>query len=365
MSFEDKIKDFCSEIPHKCGNIETEETTKISLILPLLRLMGYDTTDPTEVQAEYTADIGNKQGEKVDFAILKDNKVEIIIECKPIQTTLEERHLNQLLRYYMTTEAQLGILTNGLIYQFYTDTNEDGKMDNTPFFEINLLNLNSKSIKRLEKFCKNNFDINQVSNNAKELKYDDGVKKVLLKEFEDPSKEFSRTIAKQVYGGLLTSQLNEKFSQIISNKINEIIDEKVNARLDKAIQLEKENQSNNDIFFEENNLDAPSTLEIEAFHIVRTICAETVKPERITLRNRKHYLKILLDDNQFYPILTLLFKDKSNLKIEFNGKWYKNKNNNRERKKEKMNIKKPMDISNYKNKILNSIDLFLNEQKQN
>lgn len=122
MSFEEKLKDFCAKIPNKHENIKTEETTKISLILPFIRLMGYDTTDPTIVQGEYTADIGNKKGEKADFAILKNNKVEIIMECKSSNTILEEKHLSQLLRYYMTTEAQLGILANGIIYQFYTDT---------------------------------------------------------------------------------------------------------------------------------------------------------------------------------------------------------------------------------------------------
>lgn len=241
MSFEKEIKEFVAEIPNKYEHIKTEETTKISLVLPFLRLMGYDDADPTEVQAEYTADIGDRQREKVDFAIFKDNKVAILIECKPIQTTLEEKHLHQLLRYYMTTEAQLGILTNGIIYQFYTDTNENGKMDNTYFFEINLMDINSQSIKKIkELFYKNSFDISQVSIIAKELKYNNGVKKVLLKEFETPSKEFTKTIAKQVYSGVLTPQLNEKFSQIIHNKIKEIITEKANTEKIKSIKLNKE-----------------------------------------------------------------------------------------------------------------------------
>lgn len=77
----------------------------------------------------------------------------------------------------MTTEAQLGILTNGIIYQFYTDTNENGKMDNTPFLEINLLKINPQSIKLLKLFCKNNFDMNQIFSIAKELKYNQESKK--------------------------------------------------------------------------------------------------------------------------------------------------------------------------------------------
>lgn len=363
MSFEEKIKEFCGEIPNKCEIIKTEETTKIALILPLLRLMGYDTTNPREVVAEYVADIGVKKGEKVDFAILKDNKVEIIIECKPIQTKLEDTHLSQLLRYYGTTDAQLGILTNGIIYQFYTDLNGNGKMDTKPFFEIDLLNNDSNSIKRLEKFCKDNFDHNNISNTAKELKYNYGVKKILLKEFEKPSKDLIKLIAKQVYDGVLSPKLKEKFSQIIRNKINEIIDEKVNIKLDKALQLNKE-KSTDDVSLEEDTSDNPSSLETEAFYIVRAICAEKIDPDRLFFRNRKFYSKILLDDNQYYPILTLRFKKKSKLKIEFNKEWDKNKKGTYERRKEKIDIKKTKDIYNHKNKILDSLNLFLNEKSK-
>ena len=82
MTFEDQIKDFVKIIPKKIEHIDSEETTKIALITPFLRLMGYDTSDPSEVRAEYTADVGTKQGEKVDFAILEDNEPIIFIECK-------------------------------------------------------------------------------------------------------------------------------------------------------------------------------------------------------------------------------------------------------------------------------------------
>lgn len=67
MAFEDEILEFAKEIPAKLEYIDTEETTKIALITPFLRMMGYDTTNPAEVRAEYTADVGSKKGEKVDI----------------------------------------------------------------------------------------------------------------------------------------------------------------------------------------------------------------------------------------------------------------------------------------------------------
>ena len=118
MTFEDKIKEYAKSIPDKLEYIDTEETTKIALITPFLREMGYDTSNPSVVRAEYTADVGTKQGEKVDFAILEDGKPVIFIECKSVQNNLNEAHISQLYRYFSITDVQIGILTNGVDYRF-------------------------------------------------------------------------------------------------------------------------------------------------------------------------------------------------------------------------------------------------------
>ena len=153
MNFEETIDDFTSSISEKKSVIHTEETTKLSLILPFLRLLGYDTTNPINFRAEYTADIGVKKGEKVDFAILSDEHVEILIECKSVDVELEEKHLSQLFRYFSVTEAKLAILTNGVVYKFYTDSLDDNQMDKTPFFEIDLEDYTKKDIIRKYFIC--------------------------------------------------------------------------------------------------------------------------------------------------------------------------------------------------------------------
>ena len=138
MSFEDDIKEFTKTIPDKLEHIDSEETSKIALITPFLRIMGYDTTNPAEVKAEYTADVGTKQGEKVDFAILEDGEPIIFIECKSATNDLSTDNISQLFRYFSITDIQIGILTNGVEYKFFTTGEDNNRMDEKPFLDINM-----------------------------------------------------------------------------------------------------------------------------------------------------------------------------------------------------------------------------------
>ena len=50
-----------SKVKQRLDHITTEETTKMSLISPFICSMGYDTEDPREVLAEFTADVVDKK----------------------------------------------------------------------------------------------------------------------------------------------------------------------------------------------------------------------------------------------------------------------------------------------------------------
>ena len=112
-------------------SIQTEEATKTSLIMPFFSLLGYDVFDPNEFVPEFTADVGIKKGEKVDYAIVNEGQPVILIEAKWVGEKLD-RHDSQLFRYFGTTCAKFAILTNGVIYRFYTDLDEQNKMDEKP-----------------------------------------------------------------------------------------------------------------------------------------------------------------------------------------------------------------------------------------
>src|SRR5690606_41968349 len=111
---------FSKRVERLLPQIKTEEATKTALILSFVAILGYDVFDPFEVNPEFIADIGIKKGEKVDYAILKDGAPIILIECKHYTEDLNP-HNSQLFRYFHTTSAKFGLLTNGMEYRFYTD----------------------------------------------------------------------------------------------------------------------------------------------------------------------------------------------------------------------------------------------------
>ena len=114
----------------------TEEAAKNALIMPFIQALGYDVFSPAEVTPEFTADVGSRKGEKVDYAIKVGGQVNILVECKPANVALNINHASQLFRYFSVTDARLAILTNGVVYQFYSDIERPNKMDEKPFFEF-------------------------------------------------------------------------------------------------------------------------------------------------------------------------------------------------------------------------------------
>lgn len=359
MTFEDDVKDFTKTIPGKLEHIDSEETTKIALITPFLRLMGYDTTDPSEVRAEYTADVGTKQGEKVDFAILEEGEPIIFIECKSATNDLSTDNISQLFRYFSITDIQIGILTNGIEYKFFTTGEDNNRMDEKPFLDIDMLNLTKKDIKELEKFKKVNFDIDEVVSRADNLKYRNLIKKALISEFEEPSEDFIKAIGQQVYEGRLTPNIKERFGNLITISIAEIINERVNKTLNDAVASNEEEQEDNveeEIIVDEDGI-VTTELEKEAYFIVKSIASEIVDVNRIAMRDRKHYCNILFDDNQRFPIVRLYFNNKNHLRVEFYDEITLTRNGGKIG--DKVDIEQVSDLYVHKERVLNIINEYL------
>lgn len=131
-NFVSQIKNISKRVEQLKDTLDTEEATKTSLIMPFFQALGYDVFNPIEFVPEYTADVGIKKGEKVDYAIVLNDKLQILIEAKAIGEKLI-KHDSQLFRYFGTTSARFSILTNGQKYEFFTDLDQPNKMDTLPF----------------------------------------------------------------------------------------------------------------------------------------------------------------------------------------------------------------------------------------
>lgn len=236
MEFINELKNFSERISHLRENITTEEATKTSTVLPFFQLLGYDVFNPLEFVPEYTADTGTKKGEKVDYAIMQNNEPIMIIEVKPINSDLNTKHLNQLFRYFTVTKARFGVLTNGIVYKFYSDLDEPNKMDMAPFLEINLLDIKEDSVNELSKFKKSNFDIKGILSSASELKYISLIKNAIAEQFKTPSDQFVKSLlTKDIYSGVKTQSVVDKFREIAVVAINEYINDLINEKIKNAI----------------------------------------------------------------------------------------------------------------------------------
>lgn len=57
MDFKDKIKQLGDRVENLKDNLQTEEATKMALIIPFISALGYDVFNPLEVLPEMNCDI--------------------------------------------------------------------------------------------------------------------------------------------------------------------------------------------------------------------------------------------------------------------------------------------------------------------
>lgn len=322
MDLIDRLKELAGRIPalKDGGLIRTEEGTKNALVMPFLSAMGYDVFNPLEVTPELNADVGTKKGEKVDYAILKDGKPIIIVECKGFGTDLTTNHASQLFRYFSVTPVRFGILTNGVVYRFYSDLVETNKMDSAPFFVFDLSNFNDAGVEILKRFTKSAFDEANNVSVASNLKYRSALKDFVEKLFRDPSDEFLRFCLtdSKVYEGRITQTVLIDFRPLLKEVFRGVINEQVDNRLKSALastdttatseQPKAEDTAPVDetVVADESKIITTQD-EIDAYFVVKSILRETLSARRITMRDAQTYCSILLDDNNRKPICRLYF----------------------------------------------------------
>jgi len=315
MDLIDKLRELSARIPKQLDHIQTEEATKNALIMPFISALGYNVFDPTEVTPELNADVGIKKGEKVDYAILRDGKPTMLFECKHHTADLGKVHASQLYRYFSVTTARFGVLTNGIAYWFYTDLEATNKMDSKPFFEFNMLDIRESAVEELKKFSKSAFDLDNILTTASQLKYTREIKRIIVEQVQEPSEEFVKFIASQVYTGKITQTVREQFAQLTRQAFKQVVNEQINERLKSALapeplsaQISEPATSSTDTPAAESS-DGPVTTqeELEGYYVVRAILREIIDVKRVTMRDVQSYCGLLLDDTNRKQICRLYF----------------------------------------------------------
>lgn len=323
MAFEDKIKELAVKVSRLSPTTATEEAAKQAFVLPLLDALGYDVFNPEEVIPEYSADVGIKKGERVDYAIIKDGVPIILIECKAAGASLTVENASQLYRYYAAKKTPVAILTNGVVYKFFSDLEEQNKLDQRPFFEFNFLDLPDAVPSQLEQFCKDKFETVSVLNAAAELKYTKEIKAIFVNQLAQAEDDFVKFIGAKAGVIRLKQNRKEQFPRIVSQALAQFVDDQIRERLrlnkPAPIPIPTETEGEPPVPVKSDLIQTTSE-ELEVYQIVRAVLRQNVDARRIAYRDTQSYFSVLLDDSKFKPLCRFKAGEKSKNFAYFDGK---------------------------------------------
>lgn len=301
MDFIDKIHDLQAHAREQIKLIEMdnapkEEDTKTALIQPFINdVLGYNTANLKEVKTEFNIDGGSL---KIDYAILKDGIPIILIECKKCVDVLDKKHIIQLKTYYPNikgAKSKFGILTNGIIYKFYTDTQNKNILDDDPFFEFDLLNMSCSAITELERFTKSS-DIDSARIRADELKKQKDIKGIIEKLFEsssEDSEDFAYFIAKKAQVPFVSDKVIKEYAKLTKDAIDEYISERIRKKWEHAMDHDSKNETTKE--------------ELEAYYIIKTLLNDVVEPDEIFAKDSENSIGILYNSGESQKILCRLY----------------------------------------------------------
>jgi len=295
------------------SHVESEEATKTALVLPFIQALGYDVFNPAEVVPEYTADVGIKRGEKVDYAICIENEPIILIECKPHGAKLEN-YSSQLYRYFSVTPARVAILTDGIDYRFYSDLIAPNKLDNQPFLSLNMVNLKKGLVEQISRLAKSTFDLDSLLSAAEDLSYIAKIRQEFANQLDEPQDDLIRLFVRPIYEGQLNQRVLDRFRQIVRSSLRGYIADAVDSRLRAALDRNDLNQTTESVVTDDDPEEdgiITTEAELEGLYAVKAILRDLVDPNRITPRDVRSYFGILLDNNNRKPVCRLWFNGKT------------------------------------------------------
>lgn len=356
MDFIDELKQFSKRVESIKDKLTTEEATKSSIIMPFFAMLGYDVFNPDEFMPEFTADVGIKKGEKVDYAILVDGSPVILIEAKWVKEDLK-KHDSQLFRYFGTSKAKFAILTNGIIYRFFTDLDEPNKMDSKPFLEVNILDIKESQVKELKKFKKSAFSVDTIMTTASQLKYTNEFKNIFTNQLQEPSNAFVEFFLSSTYSGKKTSAVVEKFKPIVKDALNQFISETMNDKIKTALGV---NELPDATSTDEQAVDVPEPVEpeskivtteeeLEGFFYVRNALKDIVDIDDIVYKDNERYMAILYKNKTTKWICRLYFNSATKyLALQTDNK-----------KEERVALERICDIEKYKDRLVETLKSYL------
>lgn len=221
MTFADEIATLKSRAEDQLHALNTEEKTKNALIFPFIEALGFHVFDVREVEPEFTVDVGGGEVEKTDYAMKRSGTPLMLLSFERAGTGLDSINLDSLHNSLQATEANVGVLTNGIIYRFFVDMPGEENTGRPPFLEFNLLNHGSEALEDLKRMRKAAFDAEEIVSAARDRKDSRLLSEYLERQQSNPDRPFVRFMAEQVYEGQVTESVLDRLEPVVRKVLRE------------------------------------------------------------------------------------------------------------------------------------------------
>ena len=232
----------------------------------------------------------------------------MLIECKKADSSLNKTHYKQLAEYFeMHKESKLGVLTNGIIYKFFSVKWNDSKsLNEKPFLVFNLDDFTRADLDDLSNFHIKLFNKENIISIAEEKYFLDDFDDGLVKTLYPASIDFRKLVYQNMGGLRMTEKISDRIFQLINSiSLQEAVEK---------VKILEGKDSSSGIY--------TSSEELKAFQIIKTIIALTPrlknKLDRVNYKDYKGQFKIIVDNMPSKEICHLIFNENSK-KINFNG----------------------------------------------
>lgn len=304
--------------------IKNEETTKMALIVPFIRHLGYDPNYPREVRLEFAAEFtqgdGKRYPDRMDYAIFDKSgaKPLMVIEAKPLGADVQKRSM-QLARYIgQMPDLHFGILTDGCRYLFFGDLETPNQMDSEPFFSFSLDDPNTdwgRVGAFLSKFSREVFNAETLVTDAENSRYRQAMTVKVAATLRDPRSDeaFIKWLTKDVYKGKKTSTVMKRLGNLAKEAIepalisvleDDFLDKLKERfqRIRETVGKEKKPEAEEERETEEAEGVEDDTIrskvetieeELEFYRIVQDICGSAgAQPDEILYRDTINYFNV-------------------------------------------------------------------------
>lgn len=295
---------------HALSRCENEAQTRELLIEPVINALGYEKL--YHWVTESLADVGNRKGLRVDYALAPQGKdAVILIEAKHHTNALSNREFQQLSTYFTNvSSARIGILTNGLVWKFFAGDGSTEKLHHEPFLSLDLSDWNDSDIDNLSKFHISVFKSVDILKEAEETYLLSKFDQALFEELSNPSDEFIAAILKRMGLGRATKPRMD----YVRSSINYL---SLKDAYDKIISAGALSPDDGIITTEE---------ELRAYQAVKTLVATTSKKmasviDNITYKDNKGSFTVLWNNN-FKNVICAFKLTSSKKKLFVGGQWY-------------------------------------------